>query len=203
MTSHCRPSWDEYFLGIATAVAERSDCDRSKVGAVVVKDRRIRGTGYNGSPAGMPGCGSCPRRVASVIPGETSYDDGPGRCVAIHAEANALLYCDREDLVGATLYITREPCYGCEKLIDASGVERVVTPERTPVGRVRQFVDGFVGLDETADLFAAREAPLIKSIKQKSAMYGEAWAQVFDLAVEFCDLEASWWEILEASNEEG
>ncbi|WP_079869764.1 deoxycytidylate deaminase [Mycobacteroides abscessus] len=140
--SNCRPSWDEYFLNIATAVAERSDCDRSKVGAVVVKDRRIRGAGYNGSPAGMPGCGSCPRRLASVSPGETSYDDGPGRCVAVHAEANALLYCDREDLVGATLYVTREPCYGCEKLITASGVERVVTPEPDLVVTCNRWLQG-------------------------------------------------------------
>ncbi|QAY13561.1 deoxycytidylate deaminase [Mycobacterium phage Eurydice] len=123
-----RPTWDEYFLGIAGAVAERSDCERSKVGAVVVKDRRVRGTGYNGAPAGRPGCGSCPRRRSSVDPG-SGYDSGPGRCVAVHAEANALLHCDREDLVGATLYITREPCNGCLKLIEAAGVARVVTPD--------------------------------------------------------------------------
>ncbi|QHB36924.1 deoxycytidylate deaminase [Mycobacterium phage Roary] len=123
-----RPTWDEYFLGIATAAAERSDCERSKVGAVVVKDRRVRATGYNGAPAGESGCGTCPRRLAEVIPGETPYDSGPGRCVAIHAEANALLHCDREDLFGATLYITREPCYLCSNLIRAAGVSRVVTP---------------------------------------------------------------------------
>lgn len=132
-----RPDWDTYFLGIAEAVAARSDCERSCVGAVVVKDRRIRGTGYNGAPAGRPGCVECPRRTSSVVPG-SSYDSGPGTCHAVHAEANALLYCDREDLIGAALYITREPCYGCRKLIAATGVSRVVTPE----GETRYTADG-------------------------------------------------------------
>lgn len=122
-----RPTWDHYFLGIAEAVAQRSDCERSKVGAVIVKDRRIRATGYNGAPAGMDGCGTCPRRVSDVRPG-SEYDSGVGRCVAVHAEANALLYCDREDLVGATLYITRQPCYACEKLIAAAGITEVIHP---------------------------------------------------------------------------
>lgn len=120
-----RPDWREYFLDIARAVAKRSDCERDQVGAVVVKDRRIRATGYNGAPSGQPGCLSCPRRTSECAPG-TPYDN----CVAIHAEANALLYCDREDLIGATLYITRAPCYACEKLIAATGVEHIIYPER-------------------------------------------------------------------------
>ena len=128
-----RPTWDEYFLGIAEAVSARSDCERSRVGAVIVKERRIRATGYNGAPANQPGCESCPRRTSSVAPG-SDYSN----CVAVHAEANALLYCDREDLIGATLYITREPCYGCQKLIAATGVSRVVTPE----GETRYTADG-------------------------------------------------------------
>lgn len=126
-----RPNWDDYFMGIAHAVAERSDCERSQVGAVVVKDRRIRGTGYNGAPAGRPGCLSCPRRRSTVAP-NTDYSEGPGRCVAVHAEANALLYCDRADLVGATIYITREPCFDCDKLIQAAGVHSVIWPALEP-----------------------------------------------------------------------
>lgn len=120
-----RPDWDEYFLGIANAVAARADCERRRVGAVVVKDRRIRGTGYNGAPAGDPGCSTCPRRTSGVVPG-SSYDTGLGTCVAVHAEANALLYCDRGDLAGSTLYITCAPCDGCLRLIRATGVVRVV-----------------------------------------------------------------------------
>ena len=118
-----RPSWVEYFMGIAYAASLRSDCERDRVGAVVVKARRVRSTGYNGSPAGAVGCVGCPRRLSSV-PSGSSYDN----CVAVHAEANALLYCDREDLVGATLYVTRQPCFSCWKLIDAAGVEDVVWP---------------------------------------------------------------------------
>lgn len=120
-----RPSWDEYFLNIAQAVSLRSDCERSKVGAVVVKDRRIVGTGYNGAPAGQPGCADCPRRCSSVARG-TDYNVGTGRCVALHAEANALLYSDRADREGATLYLTREPCADCQKLIAGSGIVRTV-----------------------------------------------------------------------------
>ncbi|WP_280485425.1 deaminase [Nocardia cyriacigeorgica] len=118
-----RPNWDEYFLNIATAVALRSDCERDKVGAVVVKDKRIRSSGYNGAPAGDSGCITCPRRTSGVVPG-SSYEN----CVAVHAEANALLYCDRADLIGATIYITREPCYACSKLIAGAGIQRIVTP---------------------------------------------------------------------------
>jgi dCMP deaminase len=120
-----RPSWDEYFLGIAEAVSRRSDCERDQVGAVVVgQDHRIRSTGFNGSPAGMAGCSSCPRRTSNVAPG-SCYSN----CLAVHAELNALLYCDRSDLPGSTLYITRKACYGCLKAINAAGVSRVVTPE--------------------------------------------------------------------------
>ncbi|MEU4709459.1 deaminase [Nocardia salmonicida] len=120
-----RPSWDEYFLNIARAVAARSDCERDKVGAVVVApDRRIRATGYNGAPSGDPGCDRCPRRTSGCTPG-ADYSN----CVAVHAEGNALIHCDRADLVGATLYVTREPCYACSKLIAATGISRVVTPK--------------------------------------------------------------------------
>lgn len=121
-----RPDWDEYFLGIAKAVSSRSDCERDKVGAVVVgSDRRIRATGYNGSPAGMAGCSDCPRRTSDVAPG-SCYSN----CVAVHAELNALLFCDRQDLPGSTLYVTREPCYGCSKAIQAAGVKEVVWKAR-------------------------------------------------------------------------
>jgi len=124
-----RMGWDEYWIGVAEAVSARSDCERSKVGAVVVKDRRIRSAGYNGAPAGQPGCDTCPRRVSAASPGVSNYDQGETACVAIHAEANALLHCDREDLYGATLYVTREPCYACDKLIQGAGVHAVVWPK--------------------------------------------------------------------------
>jgi dCMP deaminase len=124
-----RPDWDDYFLGIAKAVAARAECSRRLVGAVLVKDNRIRATGYNGAPAGAPSClnGHCPRAFSNVKPG-SSYDTGAGSCIAVHAEANVLLYARRDDCEGATLYITDDPCGGCERLILGSGVTSVVTP---------------------------------------------------------------------------
>jgi len=128
-TRATRPTWDEYFLGIATAVSARADCTRRKVGAVLVVDRRIAATGYNGAEPGGPSClaGECPRGDSGVDPG-SSYDTGTGACVATHAEANCLLYSAFDDSRGATLYITTDPCYGCARLIRSAGVARVVTP---------------------------------------------------------------------------
>lgn len=118
-----RPTWDEYFLSIARVVASRSDCVRRQAGAVVVRDRRIVATGYNGAPAGKPGCAAlpCPRSLSDVAPG-SSYDTGPGACIAIHAEANALVYANYDQCYGATMYVTGEPCGGCWRLIDAAGI---------------------------------------------------------------------------------
>lgn len=120
-----KPTWDEYYLGIAKAASKRSSCIRAKVGACVVKNNRVVSLGYNDAPAGKPGCESCPRRTSSVAPG-SDYESGEGRCVSAHAELNAIIHCDREDLVDATLYITRAPCPGCQKLIDAAGITKVI-----------------------------------------------------------------------------
>ena len=120
-----RPSWDEYFMEITRKVALRADCSRRMVGAVIVKNNRIVATGYNGAPAGEPGCleGACPRAKSEGVVPYSDYDN----CIAIHAEANALLYADRDDCEGATLYCTDEPCKGCWKLIRGAGVARVHT----------------------------------------------------------------------------
>lgn len=124
-----KPSWRDYFLEVAHVVAKRSSCERSQVGAVVVAtDGRIRGTGYNDSPAGMPGCEACPRRLSGVVPG-SSYSEGPGRCLSLHAETNCLLYTDRSDLDGATLYVTREACPDCLKMIRGTRISRIVWPD--------------------------------------------------------------------------
>lgn len=126
-----RPSWDDYFLTIARSVARRADCRRRQHGCVLVDaDNRIIATGYNGAPAGEKGClsGACPRGMASYEEVRTlsSYDAiGPGYCISVHAEANALLYA-RTSCKGATAYITGEPCPTCHKLLRAAGVERIV-----------------------------------------------------------------------------
>lgn len=126
-----RPGWNEYFLGIAEAVAARADCTRSKVGAVLVNSRReVRGTGYNGAPSGIPGCashGACPRGRLSATQCEPNSDYA--NCIADHAERNALAHANPRELFGATLYSTREPCPKCWTLIKASGLACVVWAE--------------------------------------------------------------------------
>ena len=126
-----RPGWDDYFLHIAEAVKTRADCSRRKVGAVLVKDNRIVSTGYNGAPAGHPGCldGACPRAFTDVAP-DSSYDTGPGTCISCHAEQNAIIYADYDKCKGGTIYISEDPCGGCMKLIMGAGIVRVVTPVR-------------------------------------------------------------------------
>jgi len=130
--SDSRPTWDEYYLGIATAVSVRADCTRRKVGALVVRQQDIVSTGYNGAPSGDPGClteGACPRGRKStneVLPG-SSYDTGPGACIALHAEQNAIIRAG-DKCRGSILYLTAAPCDGCQRLIKGSGIYRVVWP---------------------------------------------------------------------------
>lgn len=125
-----RLGWHEYFLGIARAAAARSDCTRSQVGAVLVQGHRVRSTGYNGAPSGMAGCGTCPRSTSVVSPLDGGYDTpgAAGQCVAVHAEVNAVLYAERADVVGSTVYVTREPCAACTKTCRAAGVSFIVWP---------------------------------------------------------------------------
>lgn len=118
-----RPSWDDYFMGIARAVSLRGDCTRRQVGCVLVDyQHRVIGTGYNGAEPGGPSClaGECPRG-RSDAPRTEDYSN----CVAIHAEANALLF-SRVSARGATAYVTSPVCDGCAKLLRGVGVIRVV-----------------------------------------------------------------------------
>ena len=112
-----RPTWDEYFLEIAFTVAERSTCDRAHVGAVLVRDRRILATGYNGSPAGLPHCDEV---------GHLMID---GHCVrTLHAEQNAIIQAALHGVSseGATAYVTHQPCLTCAKMLINAGIKRVV-----------------------------------------------------------------------------
>lgn len=128
-----KPSWDDYFVGFAKAAAVRSTCTRRNVGAVLVVNNRVVGTGYNGAAPGEPECidGGCPRGRFTVdeVPPLGDYDriGSPGFCVAIHGEVNALL--NRVlDVTGGTIYITDPPCPGCRKAIAAAGILRAVWP---------------------------------------------------------------------------
>ena len=126
-----RPGWDAYFLAGAQWVATRADCTRSAVGAILVNaQNEVRGTGYNGAPAGVPGCasaGACPRGKLSVS--ECAPNSDYSNCLADHAERNAIRHASPSELPGATLYVTRAPCPACWTLIRASGIKRVVTRE--------------------------------------------------------------------------
>lgn len=98
-----------------------------------MNDQRICSAGYNGAPSGQPGCltaGACPRGQLKYedLPSGSSYDTGPGACIAIHAEGNAILRASWPDLNGGTLYITGSPCQGCWKLIQGTPLVRVVYP---------------------------------------------------------------------------
>ena len=118
-----RQSWDDYFLDLARATSTRATCVRRKHGAVVVHGRRIVSTGYNGAPSGFPHCdeGACPRANSEALQGH-DYE----RCIAIHAEANALLFASPDERAGAAIYCTSAPCFGCAKLIANSGIAEVV-----------------------------------------------------------------------------
>lgn len=130
-----RASWDEWGLGLASAVAVRADCTRRRVGAILLDSgHRIVAEGYNGAPAGQPGCltdGACPRgrlTYSSLVEG-SSYDTGPGTCIALHAEQNALLRASWDEMIGSTLYVTDKPCDGCLRMISGTPVARVVAPD--------------------------------------------------------------------------
>jgi dCMP deaminase len=111
-----RASWDQYFMNIAKEVSTRSTCDRKFVGAVVVRDRTILSTGYNGSIRGMPHCD------------EVGHDMDGGHCVAtIHAETNAVLQAAKNgvSIDRATVYSTASPCWPCFKMLANAGVKRI------------------------------------------------------------------------------
>jgi dCMP deaminase len=152
-----RPDWPKYFLDIANAVAARADCTRRRIGCVIVDPQThdIIQTGYNGAPTGQPGCldGACPRGLhyertvvslkhmdprtrcgcgkawpcKDAVDPASSYDTGPGACIAIHAEANALIRAGKLSR-GAHMYVTAEPCGGCVKMIHGAGIAKVVWP---------------------------------------------------------------------------
>lgn len=118
-----RLDWDSYFMALAHQVKGRSTCLRRKVGAVAVNPRhRIIGTGYNGPPAGMKHCekDTCIRTVRD-IPSGTQLD----LCKAIHAEANIVLQLGQE-LEGASVYVTCQPCASCLKLLMGAAVDRII-----------------------------------------------------------------------------
>jgi dCMP deaminase len=125
-----RASWDEYFMNIARVVATRATCDRKHVGAVLVRDRIILSSGYNGAIRGLPHCS------------EVGHMMEEGHCVAtVHAEANAIIQAAKNGVAieGATIYTTASPCWPCFKLIANSGCRRIVFGEFYRDNRIFEF----------------------------------------------------------------
>ncbi len=123
-----RPSWPEYFMSIAEMVAKRSTCIRRQVGAVLVKEKRILATGYNGAPTGLRHCETvgCMRQDGSVPSGQRHE-----LCRGLHAEQNAIIQAAYHGtaIAGATLYCTNKPCAICAKMLINAGVVKIVFKE--------------------------------------------------------------------------
>jgi len=115
--SEKRPSWDEYFMEMAKIVATRATCDRLHVGAVIVRDRIVLSTGYNGAPRGLDHCD------------DSGHELSDGHCVrTVHGEANAIAQAAKSgtSIDSATLYTTASPCYDCFKLLINAGIKKVI-----------------------------------------------------------------------------
>ena len=128
---HSRPSWDEYFLNIAREVAHRSTCERAHVGAVIVKNKRILTTGYNGSPRGLAHC----TEVGCLMDN--------GHCIrTLHAEQNAIIQAALHGVStdGSSIYVTHQPCFLCAKTIINAGIVRIVYDNKYPDDLSRQFL---------------------------------------------------------------
>lgn len=128
-----RPDWDEYFMGIAKVVALRSNCIKRKVAAVLVKDKRIIATGYNGTPRGITNCseGGCPRCNSIGASGK-----GLDECLCSHAEENSIVQSAYHgvNIKDAVLYTTFSPCLTCTKMIINAGIAEVVFNVEYPLG---------------------------------------------------------------------
>ena len=134
-----RPSWDEYFLEVAKLVSKRATCLRRSVGAVVVKDKRILSTGYNGAPSGIKHCieVGCMRQKLKVPSGERHE-----LCRALHAEQNALIQASLYGISvkGSTIYATCQPCVICAKMLINAGIKEIVVAEGYPDKMAMDFL---------------------------------------------------------------
>ncbi|MDR1272549.1 MAG: cytidine/deoxycytidylate deaminase family protein [Clostridiales Family XIII bacterium] len=127
-----RPTWDEYFMDIARLTAQRSTCLRRQVGAVIVLDRHLIASGYNGAPRGLAHCsevGGCYREKLGIRPGERHE-----LCRGLHAEQNAIIQAAAlgHAIDGSTIYITHQPCAICAKMIVNAGIGKIIVGEGYP-----------------------------------------------------------------------
>jgi len=136
--THRRPSWDEYFLEMSALVAKRSTCLRRSVGAVIVREKRILATGYNGAPTGLKHCVEigCIRQKLKIPSGERHE-----LCRALHAEQNALIQACLHGISvkGAILYATNQPCVICAKMLINAGIKEIVISGDYPDKLAKDF----------------------------------------------------------------
>jgi len=134
-----RPSWDEYFLQIATLVSSRSTCLRRKVGAVIVKDKRILTTGYNGVPRGLAHCVEvgCLREKMGSPSGKNQE-----LCRGLHAEQNAIIQGALHgiSIQNGFLYCTEQPCVTCAKMIINAGINKIIYLNSYPDELARELL---------------------------------------------------------------
>lgn len=126
-----RPSWNQYFMELTSVVAKRSTCLRRKVGALLVKERRVLATGYNGAPSGLKHCSEtgCIREERNVPSGQRHE-----LCRGLHAEQNAIIQAALHgtSIEGATLYCTHQPCVVCAKMIINAGIKEIISGGEYP-----------------------------------------------------------------------
>lgn len=136
---HKRPSWDEYFIELAHLVSKRSTCLRRYVGAVLVKDKRILATGYNGAPKGLEHCLDigCLRDKLKIPSGERHE-----LCRALHAEQNVLVQAALHGIStrDSIMYVTNQPCIICAKMLINAGIKEIVISEGYPDARALEFL---------------------------------------------------------------
>lgn len=124
-----RPNWDETWMRVAQTIGLRSKCTNRKVGAVIVNsENRPISMGYNGAPANYKATNSCSEFCPRSVFSNNGADRGGSyfNCVSVHAEANALVFADRSQYKGGTIYVTNPCCWECSKLLANSGLARVV-----------------------------------------------------------------------------
>lgn len=135
-----RPSWDEYFMEIVHTVKKRSTCCRRQVGALIVKNKKILSTGYNGAPSGLKHCDEvgCLRDKLNIPSGERHE-----LCRGLHAEQNAIVQAANSgvSIDGATIYVTNQPCILCAKMIINAGIVKVVYGQGYPDQLSRELLD--------------------------------------------------------------
>lgn len=128
-----RPDWNEYFFQVTALIAQRSTCVRRQVGAVIVRDKRILATGYNGAPSNLAHCGErrggCIRNAMAIPSGERL-----DICRALHAEQNAILQAAHfgTSIKGSDIYISFQPCFTCAKMLINAGIETIFIADGYP-----------------------------------------------------------------------